>query len=82
MCLVNLALLTGNFGKPGTGMNPLRGQNNVQGSAHMGCEPGNLTGFVALDAGPQRCSRKLARSLAGTAGLNLMEMMDAAGAAN
>lgn len=49
MCLVNLALLTGNFGKPGSGVNPLRGQNNVQGSAHMGCEPGNLTGYVALE---------------------------------
>lgn len=35
MCLVNLALLTGNIGKPGTGINPLRGQNNVQGAAQM-----------------------------------------------
>jgi formate dehydrogenase major subunit len=43
MCLVNLALLTGNVGKPGTGINPLRGQNNVQGAAHMGCDPGYLT---------------------------------------
>src|SRR4030095_16971517 len=32
VCLVNLALLTGNFGKPGSGVNPLRGQNNVQGA--------------------------------------------------
>ena len=37
MALVNLALLTGNLGKPGAGVNPLRGQNNVQGAAHMGC---------------------------------------------
>ena len=44
MALINLALLTGNIGKPGTGVNPLRGQNNVQGAAHMGCEPGLLTG--------------------------------------
>ena len=51
MCLVNLALLTGNFGKPGSGVNPLRGQNNVQGSAHMGCEPDNLTGMVPLEEG-------------------------------
>ena len=43
MCLVNLALLTGNIGKPGSGINPLRGQNNVQGAAHMGCDPGVLT---------------------------------------
>src|SRR6185295_12040408 len=48
MCLVNLALLTGNMGKPGTGINPLRGQNNVQGAAHMGCDPGILTGSVSL----------------------------------
>src|SRR4029079_17187140 len=39
MCLVNLALITGNIGRPGAGINPLSGQNNVQGSAHMGCEP-------------------------------------------
>jgi len=48
MCLVNLALLTGNFGRPGSGVNPLRGQNNVQGAAHMGCEPDHLTGYVSL----------------------------------
>ena len=49
MSLVNLALLTGNIGAPGTGMNPLRGQNNVQGSAHMGCEPHHLTGYADID---------------------------------
>jgi len=49
MCLVNLALLTGNMSKPSTGINPLRGQNNVQGAAHMGCDPGILTGSVSLN---------------------------------
>ena len=44
MALINLALLTGNIGNAGGGVNPLRGQNNVQGAAHMGCEPGTLTG--------------------------------------
>ena len=40
-------------GKPGTGINPLRGQNNVQGAAHMGCDPGFFTGSVSLnDARP------------------------------
>jgi formate dehydrogenase major subunit len=48
MTLINLALLTGNVGKPGSGVNPLRGQNNVQGSAHMGCEPGTLTGGQSI----------------------------------
>ena len=51
MALVNLALLTGNLGKPGAGVNPLRGQNNVQGAAHMGCDPGMLPGSTPLDAG-------------------------------
>jgi formate dehydrogenase major subunit len=37
--LANLALLTGNFGRPGTGVNPLRGQNNVQGACDMGGLP-------------------------------------------
>ncbi|MFO1386776.1 MAG: molybdopterin-dependent oxidoreductase [Chitinivorax sp.] len=44
MTLINLALLTGNLGKSGSGINPLRGQNNAQGSAHMGCEPVTLAG--------------------------------------
>ena len=47
-CIANLALLTGNVGRPGSGVNPLRGQNNVQGSAHMGCEPHHLTGYAPL----------------------------------
>ncbi len=79
MTLVNLALLTGNFGKPGSGVNPLRGQNNVQGSAHMGCEPGHLTGFVTLEQGRDAFAAAWNQPLSATRGLNLMEMMDAAG---
>ena len=41
----NLALLTGNIGRPKTGVNPLRGQNNVQGSCDMGALPNVLTGY-------------------------------------
>ena len=78
MCLVNLALLTGNFGKPGSGVNPLRGQNNVQGAAHMGCEPDNLTGMVPLDDGTDVVRGKLARAGANAKGLDLMQMIDAA----
>jgi formate dehydrogenase major subunit len=78
MCLVNLALLTGNFGRPGTGVNPLRGQNNVQGSAHMGCEPGNLTGFVPLDQGRNAFEAVWHAPVPHAPGLNLMQMMDAA----
>ena len=78
MCLINLALLTGNFGKPGSGVNPLRGQNNVQGSAHMGCEPGNLTGMVALDEGRTLFESVWRALVPTTKGLDLMQMMDAA----
>ena len=78
MCLVNLALLTGNFGKPGAGVNPLRGQNNVQGAAHMGCEPGVLTGLVTLDEGRTLFESVWRAPLPATRGLNLMQMLDAA----
>ena len=43
--LLNLALLTGNLGRPGTGVNPLRGQNNVQGAGDVGALPGVLPGY-------------------------------------
>lgn len=41
----NLALITGNFGKPSSGVNPLRGQNNVQGACDMGCLPNVYPGY-------------------------------------
>jgi formate dehydrogenase major subunit len=78
MCLVNLALLAGNFGKPGSGVNPLRGQNNVQGAAHMGCEPHNLTGMVALDEGRTLFEEVWHAPVPDAKGLDLMQMMDAA----
>jgi len=43
--LSNLALLTGNLGRPGTGINPLRGQNNVQGACDMGALPNVYSGY-------------------------------------
>jgi predicted molibdopterin-dependent oxidoreductase YjgC len=46
--LANLALLTGNFGRPGTGVNPLRGQNNVQGACDMGGLPNVLTAYQSV----------------------------------
>ena len=39
MALSNIAMISGNLGKPGGGVNPLRGQNNVQGSCDMACGP-------------------------------------------
>ena len=43
--LANLSMLTGNMGRPGTGVNPLRGQNNVQGACDMGGLPNVYTGY-------------------------------------
>lgn len=45
MSLANLAMLTGNVGKPAAGVNPLRGQNNVQGACDMGALPNVLPGY-------------------------------------
>ena len=44
----NLAMLTGNIGLPGTGVNPLRGQNNVQGACDMGALPNVYTGYQKI----------------------------------
>ena len=79
MALINLALLTGNIGRPGAGVNPLRGQNNVQGAAHMGCEPGTLAGIAPLDPG-RGCVRGASGALRcrHRAGSTCWQMMDAA----
>lgn len=82
MCLVNLALLTGNIGKPGSGINPLRGQNNVQGAAHMGCEPNNLTGYVSIEDGRSLVEKVWGAPVPSGKGLNLIQMMDAAPSGN
>lgn len=80
MGLVNLALVTGNIGKPGSGVNPLRGQNNVQGAAQMGCDPSILTGSVAIEERRTLFERVWNASVPRDHGLNLMAMMDAAAA--
>jgi formate dehydrogenase alpha subunit len=49
MALANLAMVTGNIGKPGNGVNPLRGQNNVQGACDMGALPGNFPGYQSIE---------------------------------
>jgi formate dehydrogenase major subunit len=79
MCLVNLALLTGNVGRPGAGVNPLRGQNNVQGAAHMGCEPTHLPGYAPLDAAREQVGAIWGVPVPAAPGLDAMEMIDAAG---
>ncbi len=77
-CIANLALLTGNVGVPGAGVNPLRGQNNVQGAAHMGCEPTRLTGYARLADAREKFEAAWRAPLPSTPGLDLIEMMDAA----
>ncbi len=49
LALINLGLLTGHVGRPGSGINPLRGQNNVQGGGDMGALPHKLTGFQDVE---------------------------------
>lgn len=46
MLIADLAMITGNIGKRGVGVNPLRGQNNVQGAADMGCQPHQGAGYM------------------------------------
>ncbi len=78
MALIDLALLTGNIGRPGGGVNPLRGQNNVQGSAHMGCEPATLPGSTAIDAGRGVVEAAWGVPLPAPPGLHMLAMLDAA----
>ena len=47
--IANLALMTGNLGRESTGVNPLRGQNNVQGATDMGCIPNQYPGYQKVD---------------------------------
>ena len=49
MALSNIAMVTGNLGKPGCGVNPLRGQNNVQGACDMGASPDDLPGYQKVN---------------------------------
>jgi len=73
-------MLTGNLGKPGAGVNPLRGQNNVQGACDMGALPGVFTGYQAVDNIEVRKKFESAWgcSLNPRPGLTLVEIMNAA----
>ena len=52
--LANLAMLTGNVGKPASGVNPLRGQNNVQGACDMGALPNVFSGYQSVEDNQSR----------------------------
>lgn len=49
MTIADIAMMTGNIGRPGVGVNPLRGQNNVQGAADMGCQPHQGAGYLPVN---------------------------------
>ncbi|MGD2157472.1 MAG: molybdopterin-dependent oxidoreductase, partial [Anaerolineales bacterium] len=80
LSLANLALLTGNIGRPGTGLNPLRGQNNVQGCSDSGGLPNVFPGYQRLDDPQirQKFEEMWGVTLNPEAGLTTMEMVDAA----
>ncbi len=79
LSLCNLALLTGHVGRWGSGLVPLRGQNNVQGGGDMGALPDKLPGFqsIADDAGRARFEAAWGVMLDPRPGLNLTEMFEA-----
>ena len=80
MATANLAMLTGNIGKPSSGVNPLRGQNNVQGACDMGALPNVYTGYqsVADPNNKQKFETAWGAKLNDKPGLTVTEMMNAA----
>ncbi|MEZ4494030.1 MAG: formate dehydrogenase subunit alpha [Dehalococcoidia bacterium] len=80
MGMANLAMACGNLGKPGVGVNPLRGQNNVQGSCDMGSFPHEFAGYrhVSDDAVRATFEEAWSVGLQGEPGLRIPNMLDAA----
>ncbi|MEO5707751.1 MAG: formate dehydrogenase subunit alpha [Alteraurantiacibacter sp.] len=80
MAIANLAMVTGNVGRPGVGVNPLRGQNNVQGACDMGSFPHELPGYRHLSDGATRelFEKDWGVSLDPNPGLRIPNMLDAA----
>ena len=77
--LANLAMLTGNVGVASGGVNPLRGQNNVQGACDMGGLPNVFTGYqpVADEAANKKFSEAWGRPLSNKPGLTILDMFHA-----
>ncbi len=79
LSLANLAMLTGNIGRPGTGLSPLRGQNNVQGACDMGALPNVLPGYAGVGSeGRKRFEDFWGVTLPSEPGLSVVKMMEAA----
>lgn len=81
MSISNLALLCGNLGKESAGVNPLRGQNNVQGACDVGCLPGDLPGYqkVADPRVLEKFQMAWGVRLPDKPGLTVTEIIDRAG---
>jgi len=80
LCLINLGLLTGHVGTYGSGLNPLRGQNNVQGGGDMGAIPNKLPGFQDVEkdaAARERFERAWGRPIPPRYGWHLSKMFEA-----
>ena len=80
MLISNIAMMTGNLGRPGVGVNPLRGQNNVQGAADMGCQPHHGPGYLWMDQKEVQdfYEDKLGLPMPTTPGRKIPEMFDGA----
>ncbi len=80
MAIANLAMVTGNLGREGVGVNPLRGQNNVQGACDMGSFPHEFAGYrhVSDDAARELFEGLWGVSLEKEPGLRIPNMLDAA----
>jgi len=80
MAIANLAMATGNIGRPGVGVNPLRGQNNVQGACDMGSFPHELSGYRHISDGDTRALFEADWQVAldDDPGLRIPNMLDAA----
>jgi predicted molibdopterin-dependent oxidoreductase YjgC len=79
LSLINLALLTGHIGRYGSGVNPLRGQNNVQGGGDMGAIPNRLVGFQDWTTDPEiraKFERHYGVELEPTYGRNVTQMFE------
>jgi len=77
--MANLAMITGNIGRESTGVNPLRGQNNVQGACDMGALPNVYPGYqkVIEEASRKKFEKAWGVKLSGELGLTITEIMDA-----
>lgn len=80
MSVANLAMLCGNLGKEGVGVNPLRGQNNVQGACDMGALPGDLPGYQKVNNPEviEKFEKAWGVKLSTKPGLTIPEMLQAA----